>query len=978
MKKVFQTKLKSITKVLTLVIIASLATFTGCKSYDEDITTLTNDVTSIKTQLASLDTYTKAQIDAKITTLNGEITTLKASLATLTANGATDAELAALKTDIESRFVTKAALDAYKTQVTTDIAAAVAGLATKVSVDAVSTEVVKVQTALSALGVAVDAKIVALKSELNTKDAELAAAIGLVQARVATLEGLVAANTTGVAANKALIVDLQAQLTALKAGTYTKAEIDAKLLAIDAQIKKLGTDLKLEFEVLAVRQLSGLMFVPTWVNDGFNAVEVGYILDKATTPDEALFSQQDVIFRFNPTTANLDGTTWKFINNSAIFNAPGITGAGDADTLFVAPELKRNADGSGNFLLKVDKWVDPVGGKTNYFALQANKVVDGKTTSVVSDYVKVSTRPYDAFISKTGTSFFHYITAKPAKALFPATGIDNQIVADNSTILDLDDVVLATASSTSPTALIEKKFEDYGFVDYKWSFSIADAFEAVDGTNQNSFVTLDADNKIKVNTGSSVIDRTPLVKVTLLTKSDKVLAVGYIKLQIVAKLIQPSLTNYSLPAVTFGYASLFNDKTAGVSAGDFEEVVLTWAQMNKNVYDKMGLTHNQFQTLYGSTNPTVTYSFTPATGSIAPAVGTPAAPVATTLAAFPLIASQHNPDVDTYAMKIQVNPMAKFGTYVVNYKYATADPKDPQAVITFTYTVTKPDLDKAIIPAYQFTADAAKYPTVTTDAEHTVFTQGIRTAGPPASYAMELNLGEGFGFGSAALKAAFGVDADKIDPAKQEFIVTDNYVKAGVASYVFSQAVPTQTSIPALLGTSNSTGVKIGMNSANPLDDDYRAYPVNFKTTYPNGEVDNFDYTVIFKNPLTIELESTADFDLLDVVTGAKDEINLSKNYVVKMLGEVIFNKTGVTAKAADYGIIAPTMTYTVPNVTPAFAYAYSFATPVATWENAGTKLTSKQKVSDAKFVFGTSFASISRKDVVNVNPDLSQGIKRK
>ena len=978
MKKVFQTKLKSITKVLTLVIIASLATFTGCKSYDEDINSLNTDVTALKSQLASLDTYTKAQIDAKITTLNGEITTLKASLATLTANGATDAELAALKTDIESRFVTKAALDAYKTQVTTDIAAAVAGLATKASVDAVNVEVVKVQTALSALGVSVDAKILALKTELNAKDAELATAIGAVTARVATLEGLVAANTTGVADNKAAIVALQAELTALKNGTYTKAEIDTKLAALDADLKKLGTDLKLEFEVFAVRQLSGLLFVPAWVNDGFNAVEVGYILDKATPATKALFTEQDVIFRFNPTTADISGSQFAFINNSAVFNAPGASAAtGDKSDLFAAPANPGNVGGSGTFKLKVGTWSEPTDlAKTNYFALQANKVVDGKTTSVVSDYVKVSTRPYDAFISKTGTSFFHYITAKPAKALFPATGIDYQIVADNSTILDLDDVVLATASSTSPTALIEKKFEDYGFVDYKWSFSIADAFEAVDGTNQNSFVTLDADNKIKVNTGSSVIDRTPLVKVTLLTKSDKVLAVGYIKLQIVAKLIQP--TNYSLPAVTFGYASLFNDKTAGVSAGDFEEVVLTWAQMNTNVYDKMGLTHNQFQTLYGSKNPTVTYSFTPATGSIAPAVGTPAAPVATTLAAFPLIASQHNPDVDTYAMKIQVNPMAKFGTYVVNYKYATADPKDPQAVITFTYTVTKPVLDKAIISAYQFTADAAKYPTVTTDAEHTVFTQGIRTAGPPASYAMELNLGEGFGFGSAALKAAFGVDADKIDPAKQEFIVTDNYVKAGVASYVFSQAVPTQTSIPALLGTSNSTGVKIGMNSANPLDVDYRAYPVNFKTTYPNGEVDNFDYTVIFKNPLTIELESTADFDLLDVVTGAKDEINLSKNYVVKMLGEVIFNKTGVTAKAADYGIIAPTMTYTVPNVTPAFAYAYSFATPVATWENAGTKLTSKQKVSDAKFVFGTSFASISRKDVVNVNPDLSQGIKRK
>jgi len=910
--------------------------------------------------------------------LNGEITALKNSVAT-------DAELAALKTDIESRFVTVNALTAYKTQVSTDIAAAVAGLATKASVDVVSAEVVKVQTALSALGVAVDAKILALKSELNTKDAELAAAIGLVEARVATLEGLVAANTTGVADNKAAILSLQTELTALKNGTYTKAEIDTKLAAIDADLKKLGTDLKLEFEVLATRQLSGLLFVPVWINDGFNAVEVGYIQDIVVAPAvsvKALFTQQNLVYRFNPTTADLNGTTWSFINNSAAFNAPGASAApGDNNPLsplFAAPALTNNGDGSGNFTLKVGTWSEPAAGKTNYFALQANKVVDGKTSSVVSDYVKVATRPYDAFISKTGTAFTHYITAKPAKALFPATGVDYQIVSDNSSILDLDDVVLATASSTSPTALIEKKFEDYGFVDYKWSFSIADAFEAIDGTNQNSFITLDADNKVKVNTGSSVIDRTPLVKVTLLTKSDKVLAVGYIKLQIVAKLIQPSLTNYSLPAVTFGYASLFNDAAAGVSVGDYKEVVLTWPEMNTNVYDKMGLTHNQFQTLYGTIAPTVSYSFTPGAGSIAPAVGTPTAPVATTLAAFPLIASQHNPDVDTYAMKIQVNPMAKFGTYVVNYKYATADPKDPQVVITFTYTVTKPVLDKAIIPAYQFTADAAKYPTVTTDAAHTVFTQGIKTAGPPTSYAMELNLGEGFGFGSAALQAAFGVAPGKIDPATQEFIVTDNYVKAATASYVFTQAAPSQTSIPALLGTSNATGVKMGMNSANPLDVDYRAYPVNFKTTYPNSEVDNFNYTVIFKNPLTIELESTADFDLLDIVTGSKDQIDLSKNYVVKMLGEVIFNKTGITAKAADYGITAPTMTYTVPNITPAFAYAYSFATPIATWENAGTKLTSKQKVSDAKFVFGTSFASISRTDVINVNPDLSLGAKRK
>lgn len=490
MKKVFQTKLKSITKVLTLVIIASLATFTGCKSYDEDINSLNTDVTALKSQLASLDTYTKAQIDAKITTLNGEITTLKTSLATLTANGATDAELAALKTDIESRFVTKAALDAYKTQVTTDIAAAVAGLATKASVDAVNVEVVKVQTALSALGVSVDAKILALKTELNAKDAELATAIGAVTARVATLEGLVAANTTGVAANKAAIVALQAELTALKAGTYTKAEIDAKLAALDADLKKLGTDLKLEFEVLAVRQLSGLMFVPEWVKEGFNAVEIGYIVDIPKAPAlsvKALFTQDSVTFRFNPTTANLTGTTWKFINNSAIFNAPGVNGTGDDSTLFASPALKVNADGSGRFLLKVGTWSEPAAGKTHYFALQANKVVDGKASQVVSDYVKVVLKPYTANIAnKKKAKFSHYPNVAPA-APSPTDVTGYPIQYNATTKLKLTDLVWATASN----GLVEDLFENYNFNEYKWEFSKDVNYAGQDGvTNQNAFINI--------------------------------------------------------------------------------------------------------------------------------------------------------------------------------------------------------------------------------------------------------------------------------------------------------------------------------------------------------------------------------------------------------------------------------------------------------------------------------------------------------
>ena len=62
MKKVFQTKLKSITKVLTLVIVASLATFTGCKSYDEDIDKLNTDMKSLETSLTTKITDRKSVV----------------------------------------------------------------------------------------------------------------------------------------------------------------------------------------------------------------------------------------------------------------------------------------------------------------------------------------------------------------------------------------------------------------------------------------------------------------------------------------------------------------------------------------------------------------------------------------------------------------------------------------------------------------------------------------------------------------------------------------------------------------------------------------------------------------------------------------------------------------------------------------------------------------------------------------------------
>jgi len=711
--------------------------------------------------------------------------------------------------------------------------------------------------------------------------------------------------------------------------------------------------------------LSSILFVPSWIDGGVNAIEIGYINGITAPIGKVLFNETTAVYRFNPTTADVSKTTWAIVNNSARLTAAGQNAPGDKTTLFQAPAYTSNNDGSGTFKLKVGTWVEPAAGQTHLIALQANGTdfYSGKPSSVVSDYAKVVTAQYNAFISDSKKSnsttnvYVHYRTA------VPAIGAANDFELVIDTPIDMDDLVWATADKGGAA---EKRFEAYGFNDYKYEFSLP-TYLGLDGvTNQNSFVTLDATtNVLAVKTGSSVLDRNPLVLVKLLTLDNKLVAQSYVKFKIVDKPTVPYVpqtVEYTVKAASaINYNTLFKDNVAGVSAGDYQDLALTWGDINNYIYNPLGLTHNQFQAKYGSVAPTVTVNG-----------------AAATLAQYPLDRSILAPDVDTYAMKYKITPMSKFGTTKVVYTFNTGVATDDIVKITFEFTINAPVLDKAIIPAYQFNATKPPYDAVTTDAAHTVFTQGIKYTTPATEYKMELNLGEGFGFGSAALHNMFGVGANKIDPATQEFVVTDNYKVGATASYIFSQAAASQTSLTALLGTSNSTGVKMGINPAVPLTTFYRAYPVNFKTTYPNGEVDNFNYTVVFKNPLTVELESTADFNLLDVVTGAKDQIDLSKNYVVKMLGEVVFNKNGVVAaKAAEYGIVS-TQTYGVSSVAPAFTYAFTFASPIATWENAGTKLTNAQKVADADFTFTTSFASVSRKDAINVNPDLSQGARRK
>lgn len=257
MKKVFQIKLKSITRVFAMVMAISLVTFTGCKTYDEDIDKLNADLGSLKTELTALNETTKTSLTALITStqnalnlqitgLNSEITALKARLTTLETTGATDAELAAVRLEILNKTVSLEAFNAYKTAVDAELAALklkvdaaatkveLLALSTKVDAAATKTELAAIQTDLNAKITAINSELAALNTKLTTLQNNAATKAELEAAKAEILSKTVA--LTEYNANKAAVEALLSGLQIKIDAAATKVELAALATRLDAKI----------------------------------------------------------------------------------------------------------------------------------------------------------------------------------------------------------------------------------------------------------------------------------------------------------------------------------------------------------------------------------------------------------------------------------------------------------------------------------------------------------------------------------------------------------------------------------------------------------------------------------------------------------------------------------------------------------------------------------------------------------------------
>jgi len=156
-------------------------------------------------------------------------------------------------------------------------------------------------------------------------------------------------------------------------------------------------------------------------------------------------------------------------------------------------------------------------------------------------------------------------------------------------------------------------------------------------------------------------------------------------------------------------------------------------------------------------------------------------------------------------------------------------------------------------------------------------------------------------------------------------------------------------------------------------------YEMLFETKYPNNEINDFDYFVHFRNPLTIV--KTVDYKnyLTDYKTAITDQWDFSKNYDIQMLGTTIAHE-GVY-QSNVYGIVAgnSSFTYSLSNVSTTYVKFGLTLPSTMYWLNSGTTLTSDQLIGNTNISFTTAFATVSLTDPITVKWDnTASPVKRK
>lgn len=279
-------KKKLFFKLFIFAVIGTLVTFTSCKDYDDDISRIDTELSSLKSSaLAQADlTALKTQLETSIATVQTDLNAAKAKLTTLEGSAATEGdiddakeeilelvvkletftafkeevedELATLKADL-AKAATKEEVEALEelydaeiSEVKLELAAAIANIeAIQEVVDGNSEAITDIYSKLADQLEAIEAnadEIAAVKADLQTKYNELAAEIATLKTDLANLTGALA--------------DLDDKVDAIK------SELDGKINGLTSRVNAIDNLIVNVFNSLDKR-VTSLTFIPDYTSE---------------------------------------------------------------------------------------------------------------------------------------------------------------------------------------------------------------------------------------------------------------------------------------------------------------------------------------------------------------------------------------------------------------------------------------------------------------------------------------------------------------------------------------------------------------------------------------------------------------------------------------------------------------------------------------------------------------------------------------
>ena len=581
----------------------------SCSDYDDDISSLRDDVTSLKSQLET----TKTDLEAQLESIKGDYAAQ--------IQGALDGKADQSVVD----------------QLKKDLMAEDSRLSTQI--DAINKAIAGLGDGDVEQGLATLAAITGDLEKLDKKIDNAVAAHTNLQLQLDALNKFKQAlEDAGYGANDLItaIDDAKRKIENIQNDLYgTEDEKGLKQRMEDAEsaLTNLGTykDKIDALTVLLDKMLSSLVFAPDFYYGGIEAMEATTIeytpivlFNNSTLEKPEVetwgnlkmnaYLTPDIVAKYHMNPSYFDVKkikSMRVVSDDKEYVQVGNTRAAASAPSVVEGSWLNSKDGMLSATINLDANAvkdDP--SHVTVLAVQACfNGKDGKDSVVTSDYAAVAkstirnvviadplAEPFDPLKGICTLRKFHvYTYAKDAIAYAPT----HDLVYNDPEGIDLTKLVQAHFNRNGNS--MEQVMDDVSKYGMKWKFAVSHYTAGGNKTSESAHIylkdnhaiacTVDASGKPQPGSQDrSSLDRLPMVRVTLVdtTKTENnIVAVGFIKLKIVEKAAEPA------EAIDVN----FDGKGYDLSCTDYNQT-LTWAQIEDQVLGKLNMSKTEFETQY--------------------------------------------------------------------------------------------------------------------------------------------------------------------------------------------------------------------------------------------------------------------------------------------------------------------------------------------------------------------------------------------